>query len=74
MAPPSQGRYTPPIREQTRHSAPWFAPMLFSLMGLGALIIMLNYIGLVPGDTQNAYLYSGLGLITVGFLLATQWK
>ena len=74
IAPPSSGRYTPPVNQQTKHSPAWYAPVLFSLMGLGALIIMLNYIGLVPGDTQNAYLYIGLGLITLGFLGATQWK
>jgi hypothetical protein len=43
-------------------------------MIVGALVIMLNYMGLVPGDTQNAYLYGGLGLITLGFILATQWR
>ena len=72
--PPWSGRYTPPIPQSTKHSPPWYGPLLLGLMVVGALIIMLNYMGLVPGDTQNAYLYGGLGLITLGFILATQWR
>jgi hypothetical protein len=71
---PTLGRYTPPTPRESKHSPPWFGPLLLSLMALGALVIMLNYMGLVPGDTQNAYLYGGLGLITLGFILATQWR
>jgi hypothetical protein len=43
-------------------------------MGLGVLVIVLNYMGLVPGDTQQLYLWLGLGLIAVGFALATQLR
>jgi hypothetical protein len=72
--PPWSGRYTPPTPQSMKHSPPWFGPLLLGLMIVGALVIMLNYMGLVPGDTQNAYLYGGLGLITLGFILATQWR
>jgi hypothetical protein len=54
-------------------------------MFAGVVMIVLNYLGVMPGftfpfthwiigsDTNNFYLLGGLGLIAVGFLLATQW-
>ena len=40
----------------------------------GVLIIVLNYLGLLPGEASNGYLFLGLGFITAGFLLATQYR
>jgi len=54
-------------------------------MFAGVGVIVLNYLGVMPGftapfvhwtvagDTNNFYLLGGLGLIAAGFLLATQW-
>ena len=39
-------------------------------MALGVIVIILNYIGAVPGGTASKWLYSGLGLIGVGFVMA----
>ena len=33
---------------------------------VGMLIIVLNYLGLLPGGASNGYLLLGLGLITSG--------
>lgn len=46
---------------------------MLSLFGLGVVCIMLNYIGLLPGGTSNAYLLGGLGLIVLGFIAATRY-
>jgi hypothetical protein len=36
---------------------------------------VLNYLGLMPsGDTQNRYLLLGIGLISAGFLMATNYR
>jgi hypothetical protein len=46
-------------------------------MFLGVIVIVLNYLGLVPGthkQATNLYLFVGLGLIATGFLAATQWR
>jgi hypothetical protein len=40
---------------------------------LGAVVIFLNYLGLMPGDTNNWYLLLGLGLILAGIMTATQF-
>jgi hypothetical protein len=43
--------------------------LMFSLMGVGILLIILNYIDLVPGGQQSLWLYLGLGSIAAGFLM-----
>jgi hypothetical protein len=53
-------------------SPPWVAPAMFGLLGVGALMIILNYVDLVPGGTSNWYLLAGLGLILGGIITATQ--
>jgi hypothetical protein len=51
----------------------WVPVLMFSLLGLGAIIIILNYVGvLLPGATDNWYLLGGLGLILAGIVTATQ--
>ena len=43
----------------------------------GVLLIVTNYMGLIPGTNGTAsqvYLFGGLGLIAFGFLLSTQWR
>lgn len=70
---PSTGRYTPPIPREQKVSPPWVPALMFSLLGLGALVIVLNYLGVLPGEQSNGYLLLGLGLITGGFITATQY-
>jgi LPXTG-motif cell wall-anchored protein len=46
-------------------------------MFAGVAVIVLNYLGLIPGtghQATNFYLFTGLGIIALGFLLATQWR
>ena len=67
------GRYTPPIPREEKVSPPWVPIVMFGCLGLGVLIIVLNYLNLLPGDASNGYLLVGLGLITAGFITATQY-
>ena len=39
----------------------------------GVLMIVLNYLGLLPKAPSSAYLLGGLGLIAAGFILSTRW-
>jgi predicted membrane channel-forming protein YqfA (hemolysin III family) len=55
-------------------TAPWVVPVMFVLLGLGVLMILLNYMDLLPGGTDNWYLLGGLGLILGGILTATQLR
>jgi len=67
------GRYTPPIPREVKVSPMWVPVLMFTCLGLGMLIIVLNYLGALPGAASNIYLLVGLGLITAGFVTATQY-
>ena len=69
----ASGRYTPPVPREMKVSPPWVPVLMFALLGLGVAVIVLNYLGVLPGDTQNWYLVLGLGLITAGFITATNY-
>jgi hypothetical protein len=59
----------PPPPEKHKESPKWYVALMFSLMAIGAIVIILNYIGAVPGGTDSLFLYSGLGLIAIGFVM-----
>jgi hypothetical protein len=69
----SQGRYTPPVPKEFKVSPMWVPVLMFSLLGVGMLMIVTNYMGILPGGASNAYLLVGLGLITAGFITATRY-
>jgi hypothetical protein len=62
----------PPPPKDHRPSPVWYAAIMFTLMAIGVIVIVINYIGLLPGGTDNNYLYMGLGAIAAGFLM-TLW-
>ena len=47
---------------------------MFGLLGAGSLLILVNYLGVLPGGTSNVYLLVGLGLILGSIIAATQWR
>jgi hypothetical protein len=67
------GRYTAPIPREMRSSPPWFPFFILGCFGLGLLCIVLNYLGVLPGGANNAYLFVGLAFIVVGFIAATRY-
>jgi Cell division protein CrgA len=76
-------RYQPPPRKKRKPSPPWFGVLILVLMGLGVVVIVLNYVNLMPFtgtgafsnlSTKNWPLFAGLGCIAAGFMLATQWR
>jgi hypothetical protein len=72
-AAPSSTRYTPPVPQSVKVSPRWVPVVMFVLLGAGLLVILLNYVGLLPGATSNWYLVVGLGFILGGIMTATQW-
>jgi hypothetical protein len=47
---------------------------MFTLLGLGLVVIFLNYLEVLPGGMSNAYLGLGLGAICAGIITATQYR
>ncbi len=64
---PPRGTYAP-------GPSPWWVPaIMFGLLIVGALVIMLNYMGAF-GDPSNVRLIIGLGFILAGIIAATQYR
>ena len=70
---PSAGRYTPPVPKEFKVSPLWVPVLMFSLLGVGMLTIVTNYMGILPGGASNSYLIAGLVMITAGFITATRY-
>ena len=72
----------PRRRPATRHPCParykvsprWVPVLMFFLLGLGLVVIFLNYLDLLPGGMSNAYLGLGLAAICGGIVTATQYR
>lgn len=63
--------------QEVRQKGPsprWYVFLMFGLMAAGILVIILNYIGLVPGETGNRYLLGGLAAIAVGFTMTLGYR
>jgi Cell division protein CrgA len=67
-------RYTPPTPKSVKVSPMWVPVLMFGLLILGAVMIVLNYLELLPGSVTNWYLLGGLGLILGGIFVATQYR
>ncbi len=73
--PGSSTRYTPPNKDVFAESPVWIPIVMFTLFGLGMLVIFLHYVDfLLPGASSNWYLLVGLGAILGGILTATQYR
>lgn len=65
--------YVPSAPVKKRRSSPaWYGYLTLGFMAVGVAIIVWNY---MRGDNADSWiLFVGLGLIAVGFGLATQWR
>lgn len=71
-------RYTAPIPAEKKGPSPiWVPVLMFGLWAVGLAMILLNYMGVLPGsgdDGNGWYLLGGLGLILGGIITATQYR
>ena len=75
VATPPPGRYTPPKPQSSKESPLWVPATMFAALLLGVVIIVGNYLSLMPGgEAQNSYLFVGLGMLITGFVLSTQYR
>jgi hypothetical protein len=73
--PAASQRYTPrTVHYEDMPSPLWVPVLMFAMWILGMLAIILNYLGLLPGGTNNWYLLLGLGFILAGIITATQYR
>lgn len=60
---------------ETFAPSPAWVPILMGiLLVAGVLMILLNYIELIPGAPTNWYLLGGLGCVLGGIVAATQYR
>ena len=78
--PKSKGRrkpkrvVTPPVTQHdTKVSPTWYVALMFSLMAIGVLVIILNYLDVVPGGQRSMILYLGLTSIAAGFIMTLNY-
>jgi hypothetical protein len=67
-------RYQPPPKPKPKPSPPWLGPTILVILFSGVIVIVLNYLQLMPGGSSNLWLWVGLGAIALGFGAATQWR
>ena len=75
--PATSGRVTPkakPSTAETIENAAWFGRATLGLGVLGVLLIVLNYLNVLPGATSAWYLLAGLACIFSAFFMATKLK
>lgn len=63
----------PQPKPKPKTSPPWVPALFFTLLGAGVIIIIGNYVGLFPGETENSRLFMGLFLMGGAFIVATRW-
>jgi len=66
----------PDRKDRRRKSSPrWYPPLVLGLMAVGVVIIVLNYMAILPftgHQTQPIALLIGLAMIGVGFIGTTR--
>lgn len=55
-------------------SPSWVPILMGTLLVAGVLMILLNYVELLPAAPSNWYLLGGLGLVLGGIVTATQYR
>lgn len=74
VAPEARGKVTARRPVSDDHSPKWYGWLIVSLLGLGMLTIILNYLAVLPGSVSSWYLVGGLVVMFAGFYLATRYK
>ncbi|CAB4598261.1 MAG: cell division protein CrgA [Actinomycetes bacterium] len=67
----ASSRYTPPTSRAQLESPRWVPVLMFSLLGLGALTILLRYV--IWQETNLPVLF-GLAFLLGGLYTATKWR
>ena len=69
-----RSRYTPPPPKKAPAARCGWAWAITTSLLVGLVVVVTNYLGILPGDAENRYLIVGLVLISGGFMLATGYR
>ena len=73
----ASGRYTAPTvhtAAELHETKPWVPYAMFAFLIMGLVLIIGNYLEILPGSSDGKYLLAGLLCITGGFATATQLR
>ncbi len=73
----ASGRYTAPTvhtAAELHETKPWVPYAMFAFLIIGLVLIIGNYLEILPGSSDGKYLLGGLLCITGGFATATQLR
>ncbi|MGA9597680.1 MAG: cell division protein CrgA [Acidimicrobiia bacterium] len=70
---PTPPKRTDPVAEKGP-SPVWYVAVMFSLMGLGVLLILVNYVVALPLISKNMWLMIGLAGIAGGFAMTLNYR
>jgi Cell division protein CrgA len=69
---PQRYQVEPQRKKKSSQSPRWYGPFVLGVIGLGVAVVVWNYL---RGDlATNGVLWTGLGIIGVGFVGLTFWK
>jgi hypothetical protein len=69
----ANARYTPPIPRSRKVSPRWMAMLIVLAFVVGALVIILSYVEVLPDHGSGWYLAGGIVAMVGGLVLATQY-
>lgn len=67
----------PPTKDPAKTKGPsptWYVATMFALMGVGILVIVINYMAVFPGTPKNTLLLGGLAGIGAGFAMTMDYR
>ncbi len=72
--PEARGRVTRRRPIGSDHSPHWYGWLILDLLAFGMMVILLNYLQVLPGSASSWYLALGLVTMFSGFYLATRYR
>jgi len=72
----ASSRYTPKVPQSQKESPRWWPALMISLFAVGGALILIKYLGWVPGgqDGSQWWIVGGLVSVLGGLFTATQWR
>ena len=72
----ASSRYTPKVPQSEKESPRWWPVLMLSLLSIGGILILIKYLGWVPGGQNGSqwWIVAGLVCVLSGLFTATRWR